>query len=202
MSDVDDLIGSVTEGEASDDAAASLISPDALARLRASGSGRRPPNATRPAEPESDGTDEEEERPRASARGKYARYRKDELLSEVERLAQRVEELSAQLVDKEESRKTDPDAVRDLAMTIQLLSSFGFGVMGSLRGPHWNTTKEQNAQIGASGAIALAPYAAEWDWMPMAQFAIILGGTIGQKVAEDRRISKLQEVPPDDQTHT
>ena len=199
--ELDNLVGEAASGgDATGDAAEALLSPELLEQVRNSGKGRQPPKAVRPAEPatsddevDDDEVDEDEPAPRPRSRSKYARYRKHEVEAEAERLAQENEELRRAAEARKQT--VDPNAVRDLAFTIEFAARLGFGTAAALRGPHWQITDPEVQRIGETGSIALAPLAEEYaHLLPWINFAAALGAPIGVRVAEDRRISALREV--------
>jgi hypothetical protein len=209
MDDIEGLIQSATNGEAVGDAADALLTPEQIEAIRASGKDRKPPTAKRPpdepgesASGDDDSDDEPEPQPkRPRSRGPFAGYRKHEVEAEAERLAQRVEELERERA--QESAAPNPNVLRDLAFTIEFASRIGFGSAALIRGPHWKITDEEVERIKETGVIALGPMAQEYaNALPWINLASALGVPIAMRIAEDRRISKLQALEglPDDAT--
>lgn len=204
--EVEALIESATRnGDGESDAADALLSPEQLEAVRASGRGRRPPNVTRPAEPEDDGggatedDDDEASTPRPRQSRKWAGYRKHEVEAEADRLAQELEDLRRNVEAAQQSRVTpDPNALRDLSFTIQFVARMGFATAAAMRGPHWQIAEDEAARIGDSGAVAMAPLAEEYAHaLPWINFAASLGAPIAARIAEDRRINALRTMTND-----
>jgi hypothetical protein len=106
--------------------------------------------------------------------------KKDELAADLERVTA---ELAA------ERARNDDSKIRELASSIELACYLGFGSLSESRGPHWAMGEQEAHDIGAAGAVALAPYAQQVSaQLPWAVFAGVVGKAIYSRVQIDRKL--------------
>lgn len=122
-------------------------------------------------------------RPAGSTTKKEPAKRKSEVVADNERLQAELAALRS---------RTDTDKISELAKSIEMATYLAFGWAGEIRGPHWGIQESEAKDIGASGAVAMAPHA---DWinekLPWFVFAGTLGKALFDRVKEDRRLVKL-----------
>lgn len=185
-----------------DDAADALLTPEKLDAMRSTKRGA--PRAVRqpeaPAEP--DGGDDDDDAPPPPSHRPHAREKwlKRDWQAHAERMEQEAEEARRALEDaarvREESA-TSGEGLRESQQLVAFVALYGFGVMAAARGPHWAIDQTRAEAIGDPGGKLLSMFGADLPpWFPPAvALSVTLGGTIVEKMAEDKRIRALQQDP-------